>query len=88
MNDSKQNLNERYYETLTTVASETIVQETPKRDLPSVTNILNVTMSAQSKMALENWKKNMIEKLGEEGFNKYSKGIYKITKLVVFVLKK
>lgn len=82
MDDSKQILNERYYATLTTVASETILQETPKRDLPSVTNILNVTMSAQSKMALEKWKKNMIEKLGEDGFNKYSKGIYKMTKLL------
>lgn len=82
VNDSKQNLNEQYYETLTAVASETIVHEIPKLDIPSVTKILNVTMSTQSKIALEKWKQKMIEKLGEDGFNKYSRGISKIvTKL-------
>lgn len=75
VNDSKQSLNAEYYEHfIATVSSEIIVQEIPKRVLPSVTNILNVTMSEKSKTALENWKKNMIKKLGEDGFNKYSKG--------------
>lgn len=76
VDDSKRCLNEEYYAmfTASSVSSETIIQEIPKRVLPSVTNILNVTMSEKSKAALENWKKNMIEKLGEDGFNKYSKG--------------
>ncbi|XP_060835698.1 mitochondrial genome maintenance exonuclease 1-like [Rhopalosiphum padi] len=74
VNDSKQNLNQEYYEKLTVeIPSEMIIHETPKRDLPSVTNILNTTMSEKSKAALENWKKSMIEKLGEDGFNKYSR---------------
>jgi len=76
VNDSKQNLNQKYYIKLTAeTPSEMISHDSPKRaDLPSVTNILNTTMSEKSKAALENWKKCMIEKLGEDGFNKYSKG--------------
>lgn len=76
VDDSKRCLDEEYYVmfTASSVPSETVIQEMPKRVLPSVTNILNVTMSEKSKAALENWKKNMIEKLGEDGFNKYSKG--------------
>jgi len=81
VNDSKPNLNDEYYSKFI-VSSETTVKETPKRNLPSVTNILNVTMSEKSKAALENWKKNMIEKLGEEGFNKYSKGKMHVLKIV------
>lgn len=79
VNDSKQNLNEEYYEKFI-VSSETIIQETPKLNLPSVTNILNVTMSEKSRAALEYWKKNMIEKLGEDGFNKYSRGKMRVFK--------
>jgi len=74
VDDSKRRLNEEHFEKFATSA-ETILRETPKRaDLPSVTNILNLTMSEKSKAALENWKKNMIEKLGEDGFKKYSGG--------------
>lgn len=83
VDDSKKDLNEENYETFTTVSSDIIVHETPKRDIPSVTNILNVTMSEKSKAALENWKKNMIEKLGEDGFNEYSKGTIYIFKIVI-----
>lgn len=81
VDDSKQNLNEENYEKCTPVLSDTIVHETRKRDLPSVTNILNVTMSEQSKAALEKWKKNMIEKLGKDGFNEYSEGKIYIFKI-------
>lgn len=81
LDDSKQNLNQENYEKFTAVPSDTIVHETRKRDLPSVTNILNVTISEQSKAALERWKKNMIEKLGEDGFNEYSKGKLHIFKI-------
>ncbi|VVC40467.1 Mitochondrial genome maintenance exonuclease 1 [Cinara cedri] len=79
INDSKQYLNEKYYDKfIASESSEMIIQEIPNRVLPSVTNILNVTMSEKSKAALENWKKNMIEKLGEDGFNKYSKELMAI----------
>lgn len=41
---------------------------------PSVTKILTHTMSPESKLALETWKKGMIEQLGQEGFDRYQKG--------------
>jgi len=91
VNDSKQNLSQEYYGKLTAeMPSEMIIHETPKRDIPSVTNILNTTMSEKSKAALENWKKSMIEKLGEDGFNKYSRGNICVLKkqLNFFMVKK
>lgn len=92
VNDSKQNLNQEYYRKLIVERpSEMIIRETSKRgDIPSVTNILNTTMSEKSKAALENWKKSMIEKLGEDGFNKYSRGNICVLKkqLNFFMVKK
>jgi len=91
VNDSKQNLSQENYGKLTAeMPSEMIIYETPKRDIPSVTNILNTTMSEKSKAALENWKKSMIEKLGEDGFNKYSRGKICVLKkqLNFFMVKK
>ncbi|XP_039301319.1 mitochondrial genome maintenance exonuclease 1 [Nilaparvata lugens] len=41
--------------------------------LPSVGKILSETMPAAAKAALERWKKNMIDQLGEEGFQKLNK---------------
>ncbi|XP_076246992.1 uncharacterized protein LOC143186974 [Calliopsis andreniformis] len=45
--------------------------------IPSVTRILQNTMSEASKQALEQWKKNMIEKLGLEQFDIYCKELLK-----------
>jgi len=42
---------------------------------PSVTKILTQTMSPESKLALEEWKKRMIEQLGEHGFQMHQKGM-------------
>ncbi|KYM85136.1 Uncharacterized protein C20orf72 [Atta colombica] len=42
---------------------------------PSVTKILTQTMSPESKLALEAWKKRMIEKLGQEGFEMHQKAL-------------
>ncbi|EZA49123.1 hypothetical protein X777_12536 [Ooceraea biroi] len=42
---------------------------------PSVTKILTHTMPLESKLALEAWKKRMIEKLGEEGFEMHQKAL-------------
>lgn len=87
VNETKQNLNEQFYEQFSTTVSEKVVHEVPKRsDLPSVTNILNVTMSEKSKAALERWKKNMIEKLGEDGFAEYSRGKIRVLKISVNIL--
>lgn len=78
----KKSLNAENYKTFSSVSFETTVQETPKRDLPSVTKILNVTMSEKSRLILENWKKGMIKKLGEDGFNKYTKGIVQFLSMI------
>ncbi|XP_012229763.1 uncharacterized protein [Linepithema humile] len=42
---------------------------------PSVTRILTETMPLESKLALEAWKKRMINQLGQEGFEKYQKAL-------------
>lgn len=42
--------------------------------VPSVSTILTHTMSPESKLILEAWKRKMIKKLGQEGFDKYQKG--------------
>ncbi|XP_072756332.1 mitochondrial genome maintenance exonuclease 1 [Anoplolepis gracilipes] len=42
---------------------------------PSVTKILTQTMPLESKLALEAWKKRMIEKLGLEGFEMHQKAL-------------
>lgn len=43
---------------------------------PSVTRILEKSMSPESRFFLERWKKQMIRKLGDAGFSKYQKGIW------------
>ncbi|XP_032677611.1 mitochondrial genome maintenance exonuclease 1-like [Odontomachus brunneus] len=43
--------------------------------VPSVSAILTHTMSPESKLILEAWKKKMIKKLGQEGFDKYQKAL-------------
>ncbi|KAK3866389.1 hypothetical protein Pcinc_028077 [Petrolisthes cinctipes] len=43
--------------------------------LPSVRKILDATMPAANRIALEKWKVKMIKQLGEEGFEQYRKGL-------------
>lgn len=75
VNKLKQNLNKEYYERITVISEINETHQTStKCNLPSVTRILNATMSEQSKAALEKWKNSMIEKLGEDGFNQYTRG--------------
>lgn len=42
---------------------------------PSVTKILNATMSDSSRAALKKWRQKMIDLLGEEGFVNYHRGM-------------
>lgn len=45
-----------------------------KDSMPSVSAILQKTMPVERVKILDRWKQNMIEKLGEEGFERYHKG--------------
>lgn len=60
---------------LTDVLSISVKNDLKTIRFPSVTRILTHTMSPESKQALEMWKERMIEKLGQEGFDKYQRGI-------------
>lgn len=42
--------------------------------VPSVTRVLQQTLSADQIFYLDRWKKKMVEELGEEGFKQYSQG--------------
>ncbi|PBC29871.1 hypothetical protein APICC_06424 [Apis cerana cerana] len=59
------------------------------RDLkiPSVTNILNETMSLEVKAILERWKKNIIDTYGETYFDTYRKDLLNNGKLFHSVIK-
>ena len=53
-----------------------ILVQSSRSFVPSVTHIINETQSDLSKFYLERWKKNMINEMGEAGFKKYQEGIY------------
>uniref|UniRef100_UPI00398F3F96 mitochondrial genome maintenance exonuclease 1 n=1 Tax=Pristiophorus japonicus TaxID=55135 RepID=UPI00398F3F96 len=52
-----------------------------KANLPSVTRILQLTMSLQQAFYLERWKRRMITELGHDGFKEYTKNILNRGKL-------
>lgn len=58
--------------------------------LPSVSRILQQTLSPEQIFYLERWKKRMIAELGEDGFKEYSQSKYcntNVTMLCLFLLK-
>lgn len=57
------------------IMSLSAMQEKSCLKYPSVTRILSATMTEEAKAVLERWKMNMIEKLGEKGFDLYQAGI-------------
>ncbi len=59
----------------TEAASEEISSLTsPEENLPSVTQILKDTVSEESEMVLELWRKRKISEVGEEGLKEYMRG--------------
>lgn len=51
-----------------------LTREQASSKVPSVTSILQQTLSPDQIFYLDRWKRRMIEELGEEGFKQYSQG--------------
>ncbi|XP_065535669.1 mitochondrial genome maintenance exonuclease 1 isoform X1 [Lathamus discolor] len=52
------------------------LQENNKTKMPSVTHILQQTISPQQAFYLERWKQKMILELGKDGFTEYTKNLF------------
>ncbi|XP_077439097.1 mitochondrial genome maintenance exonuclease 1 [Vanacampus margaritifer] len=52
-----------------------------RSSIPSVTRVLQATLSPEQLFYLERWKKRMIAELGEEGFKEYTKILFRQGKL-------
>ncbi|NXW84173.1 MGME1 exonuclease, partial [Alopecoenas beccarii] len=48
----------------------------PRTKMPSVTRVLQQTMSPQQTFYLERWKQKMILELGKDGFDEYTKNLF------------
>nr|XP_057914887.1 mitochondrial genome maintenance exonuclease 1 isoform X1 [Doryrhamphus excisus] len=52
-----------------------------RSSIPSVTRILQATLSSEQLFYLERWKKRMVAELGSEGFKEYTKNLFRQGKL-------
>ena len=60
----------------TATSKEIFTISSTERKMPSVTQILNMTMNETSIMMLALWRKRKIAEVGEEGFQEFMKGLH------------
>lgn len=71
---------------LPTSTKDIVTIASAKVDVPSVTQVLNKTMSDKSEMMLALWRKRKIVEVGEEGLKDFMRGNNKFVDLVIVII--